>query len=312
VSAPAVCRVGVDLGGTGTRVIGVVDDEVVAAVDVPSAELGAGTEAERIDRLAQLVERVVPAVSGLAAVGIGASGPVDVAAGVVHNSATLPWFTGFPVVDELRARLRVPVGIDNDAVAAAYGELRAGAGTQTDRLLMVTLGRVPRGPGGGGAMRGAGRPVRGVDGAHPEGGHIPISSDPERCYCGLTGCFEQAAARSTLQRRLSAAMGGVAADRTLIAEAMTAAEHDERVRAVFRDYAVAVGRGLAALHTLWQPRVTVLGGSAAICLPLIREDLLRTLDRSEDYRVDVDLRAAVLGDNAGAIGAALAISADAR
>jgi glucokinase len=307
VSAPAVCRVGVDLGGTGTRVIGVVDDEVVAAVDVPSAELGAGTEAERIDRLAQLVERVVPAGSGLAAVGIGASGPVDVAAGVVRNSATLPWFTGFQVVDELRARLRVPVGIDNDAVAAAYGELRAGAGTQTDRLLMVTLGT-----GVGVAMLVDGRPVRGVDGAHPEGGHIPISSDPERCYCGLTGCFEQAAARSTLQRRLSAAMGGVAADRTLIAEAMTAAEHDERVRAVFRDYAVAVGRGLAALHTLWQPRVTVLGGSAAICLPLIREDLLRTLDRSEDYRVDVDLRAAVLGDNAGAIGAALAISADAR
>jgi glucokinase len=307
VSAPAVCRVGVDLGGTGSRVIGVVDDEVVAAVDVPSAELGAGTEADRVDRLAQLVERVVPSGADLAAVGIGASGPVDVAAGVVHNSATLPWFTGFPVVDQLRARLGVPVGIDNDAVAAAYGELRAGAGTQTDRLLMVTLGT-----GVGVAMLVEGRPVRGADGAHPEGGHIPISSDPERCYCGLTGCFEQAAARSTLQRRLSEAMGGVAADRTLIAEAMTVAEHDERVRAVFRDYAVAVGRGLAALHTLWQPRVTVLGGSAAICLPLIREDLLRTLDRSEDYRVDVDLRAAVLGDNAGAIGAALAISADAR
>ncbi|WP_267419594.1 MULTISPECIES: ROK family protein [unclassified Curtobacterium] len=307
MSAPAVCRVGVDLGGTGSRVIGMVDDEVVAAVDVPSAELGAGTETERVDRLAQLVERVVPAGADLAAVGIGASGPVDVAAGVVHNSATLPWFTGFPVVDQLRARLGVPVGIDNDAVAAAYGELRAGAGTQTDRLLMVTLGT-----GVGVAMLVDGRPLRGADGAHPEGGHIPISSDPERCYCGLTGCFEQAAARSTLQRRLSEAMGGVAADRTLIAEAMAAAEHDERVRTVFRDYAVAVGRGLAALHTLWQPRVTVLGGSAAICLPLIREDLLRTLDRSEDYRVDVDLRAAVLGDNAGAIGAALAISADAR
>jgi glucokinase len=77
---------------------------------------------------------------------------------------------------------------------------------------------------------------------------------------------------------------------------------------VFRDYAVAVGRGLAALHTLWQPRVTVIGGSAAICLPLIHDDVLRALDRSEDYRVDVDVRAATLGDNAGAIGAAVAIA----
>jgi hypothetical protein len=46
-----------------------------------------------------------------------------------------------------------------------------------------------------------------------------------------------------------------------------------------------------------------------VCLPLIREDVLRQLDRSEDYRVEVELREATLGDNAGAIGAALAIGA---
>ncbi|WIB77946.1 ROK family protein [Curtobacterium sp. MCPF17_002] len=299
----AAVRVGVDLGGTGSRAIAVVGDEVVAAVDVPTAELGAGPEAERVERLARLIEDVVPAGAGLAAVGIGASGPVDVEAGVIHNGATLPWFTGFPVVDQLRGRLQVPVGIDNDAVAAAFGEHGSGAGARSDRLLMVTLGT-----GVGVAMLVDGRPVRGADGAHPEGGHIPISSDPERCYCGLTGCFEPAASRSGLQQRLSEAMGGAAPGRGLIADAMERAPEDERVSAVFRDYAVAVGRGLAALHTLWQPRVTVIGGSAAICLPLIHDDVLRALDRSEDYRVDVDVRAATLGDNAGAIGAAVAIA----
>jgi len=303
VNATSACRVGVDLGGTGSRVIGMVDDQVVSAVDVPTAELGAGAEDERIERLARLIEGVVPEGSELAAVGIGASGPVDVEAGVIHNQATLPWFTGFPVADRLRDRLGVPVGIDNDAVAAAFGEHAAGAGQRSDRLLMVTLGT-----GVGVAMLVDGRPVRGADGAHPEGGHLPITSDPERCYCGLTGCFEQAASRTTLQQRLSEAMGGLTADRGLIAAGMARAADDERVRAVFRDYAVAVGRGLAALHTLWQPRVTVLGGSAAVCLPLIREDVLRQLDRSEDYRVDVELRSATLGDNAGAVGAALAIA----
>ena len=303
MNATSACRVGVDLGGTGSRVIGMVDDQVVSAVDVPTAELGAGAEDERIERLARLIEGVVPEGSELAAVGIGASGPVDVEAGVIHNQATLPWFTGFPVADRLRDRLGVPVGIDNDAVAAAFGEHAAGAGQRSDRLLMVTLGT-----GVGVAMLVDGRPVRGADGAHPEGGHLPITSDPERCYCGLTGCFEQAASRTTLQQRLSEAMGGLTADRGLIAAGMARAADDERVRAVFRDYAVAVGRGLAALHTLWQPRVTVLGGSAAVCLPLIREDVLRQLDRSEDYRVDVELRSATLGDNAGAVGAALAIA----
>ncbi|PYY38350.1 MULTISPECIES: ROK family protein [unclassified Curtobacterium] len=303
MNVPRPCRVGVDLGGTGSRAIGVVDREIVKALDVPTAELGAGTEAERVDRLARLIEDVVPAGAELTAVGIGASGPVDVVTGVVHNGATLPWFSGFPLVARLEARLRVPVGIDNDAVAAAFGERGGGAGEQSDRLLMVTLGT-----GVGVAMLVDGRPVRGADGAHPEGGHIPISSAPERCYCGLTGCFEQAASRTTLQRRLSEAMRGKPIERGLIGEAMTRAQDDDRVRAVFHEYAVSVGRGLAALHTLWQPRVTVLGGSAAVCLPLIRDDVLTALDRSEDYRVDVDLRAATLGDNAGAIGAALAIA----
>ncbi|OII34079.1 hypothetical protein BIV02_08335 [Curtobacterium sp. MMLR14_014] len=307
MSTAPVCRVGIDLGGTGSRAIGVIGDEVVAAADVPTAELGAGSEAERIDRLARLVGRVVPSDAVLSAVGIGASGPVDVHAGVIHNGATLPWFTGFPVVDQLRDRLQVPVGIDNDAVAAAFGEHVAGAGGQSDRLLMVTLGT-----GVGVAMLVDGQPVRGADGAHPEGGHIPITSDPERCYCGLTGCFEQSASRTTLQRRLSVAMGGVDTDRGLIDVAMTRAEEDERVHAVFRDYAVSVGRGLAALHSLWQPRVTVIGGSAAVCLPIIRDDLLGALERSEDYEVEVDLRSATLGDNAGAIGAAVTIAATAR
>ena len=307
MSTAPVCRVGIDLGGTGSRAIGVIGDEVVAAADVPTAELGAGSEAERIDGLARLVGRVVPSDAVLSAVGIGASGPVDVHAGVIHNGATLPWFTGFPVVDQLRDRLQVPVGIDNDAVAAAFGEHVAGAGGQSDRLLMVTLGT-----GVGVAMLVDGQPVRGADGAHPEGGHIPITSDPERCYCGLTGCFEQSASRTTLQRRLSVAMGGVDTDRGLIDVAMTRAEEDERVHAVFRDYAVSVGRGLAALHSLWQPRVTVIGGSAAVCLPIIRDDLLTALERSEDYEVEVDLRSATLGDNAGAIGAAVTIAATAR
>lgn len=307
MTATVGCRVGVDLGGTGSRAIAVVDGEVVAALDAPSAELGAGTEAERTERLAALIEDVVPAGSTLTAVGIGASGPVDIDAGVIHNAATLPWFTGFPVVDRLGARLRVPVGIDNDAVAAALGEHRAGAGAESDRLLMVTLGT-----GVGVAMLVDGLPVRGADGAHPEGGHIPISSDAERCYCGLTGCFEQAASRTALQHRLSAAMGGVATGRGLIADALTLAPGDERVAAVFHGYAAAVGRGLAALHTLWQPRVTVIGGSAAVCFPLIRDDLYRALGRSEDYTVDVELRPALLGDTAGAIGAAVAIAPTAR
>jgi glucokinase len=298
-----VCQVGVDIGGTGTRAIAVVADEIVRAKDMPTAQLGRGPESQRIDNLAQLIQDVVPTGTKMTAVGIGASGPVDIANGVINNSATLPWYTGFPLVEGLENRLQVPVGIDNDAVAAAFGEYSMGAGEHADRLLMLTLGT-----GVGVSMLVGGEPFRGANGAHPESGHIPISSDPERCYCGLTGCFEQCASRTTLQKHLSEALEGREIERNLIVAAMNEASANRRVRAVFDEYAAAVGRGLASLHTVYQPTVTVIGGSAAVCFPLLEDGIHRALERSTDYMVDVSIRAATLGDNAGAIGGALQIA----
>lgn len=297
------CRVGVDLGGTGTRAISVMNGAVVQAKDTATEALGAGTISERVTRLAQLIHDVVPGGVSLAGVGIGASGPVDVGTGTIHNSATLPWFTGFPLVGQLTSTLGVPVAIDNDAVAAAFGEYSLGAGQGIDRLLVVTLGT-----GVGVSMLVDGQPVRGLDGAHPEGGHIPVSSDEFRCYCGLTGCWEQHASRTALQRTLSVAMDGAEASRELINNAIRVAPSNERVHRAFAEYGAAVGRGLASLHTVYQPRVMVIGGSAAVCLPIIQDEILATLARSDEFYVPTELRTAQLGDNAGAVGAAFQIT----
>lgn len=297
-----ICRVGLDLGGTGSRAISVVDGHVADARDIPTAVLGAGPVSERVTQLVEFIESVIPDDTTLASVGIGASGPVDIETGIIHNSETLPWFSGFPLVEQLTAKLHVPVGIDNDAVAAALGEYSLGAGREVSRLLLITLGT-----GVGVSMLIDGQPVRGLNGAHPEGGHIPISSDTFRCYCGLTGCWEQHASRTALQTALSEALGGSTPTKDLIHNAMNQAAGNERVLGVFREYGLAVGRGLAVLHTLYQPQVTVIGGTAAACLPVLEEDIHSALARSGPFRVDVELRSASLGDNAGAVGAALGI-----
>lgn len=297
----AGCRVGLDLGGTGTRAVAVVDGSVVATRDVLTASLGEGSAEERIEALAALVETV--ATGGLVSVGIGASGPVDIASGIIHNSATLPWFSEFPLTGPLAERLGVRVTIDNDAVAAALGELHEGAGEGVDRMLMVTLGT-----GIGVAMLVGGAPVRGRNLAHPEGGHIPISSDPEPCYCGLSGCWEHLASRGALQRALATVLGAEVPPKDLIAVGLQRAQHDASVMRVFEAYAALVGRGLGALHTLFQPAVTVIGGSAALALPALLPTLQAGLRRSPDFAVDVEIRVAALGDAAGAVGAALAIA----
>lgn len=290
---------GLDIGGTATRIVIRRDGDCLDTLSVPTAVFDEGTVDERVDRLARLVRERLPEGVSLAAVGIGASGPVDVEQGLIRNAYTLPALSGFPITAALERRLGCPVLIESDAVVAAIAEHRLGAGSQAARMLMVTLGT-----GIGVAMLVDGQPFRGGGGAHPEGGHIPIGNGTVRCYCGIRGCWEQQASRTALQAQLQPLMPpGTIADQVLT-EAASAAKSNRAIRNVFRAYGRLVGRGLATLHTLYMPNVTVLGGSASAHIALFGTGFEQELQRTPDFDTSTAVRIAVLGE-AGAIGAAL-------
>ena len=293
---------GIDLGGTASRAL-IWDGATVLASDTEPTASFAGTPAERAGRLAGMVTRLLPAETRLAGVGIGASGPLDSASGVIHNPDTLPQFSGFPLVAEMQRRLDVPVLLENDAAAAAVGEHAAGAGRGAARMLMVTLGT-----GIGATFLENGMPFRGANGMHPEAGHIPVSGEPERCYCGLTGCWEQYASRRALQRLLQRSCPDLSPGPGMLRTAAERAAHVPAVAEVFVEYGHRVGRGLAALQGLFMPEVTVVGGSAAEHLPLFGESLRRELPRPPGYTIASEIRPAELGDLAGAIGSAVLAS----
>ena len=188
---------GIDLGGTGSRFVIYGRDGVIASAAMATAELGSGNQEQRLSRLADTVFGLAPPGSALLGIGIGASGPVNRAAGVIHNHETLPTFSGFPLVAALQKRCAVDVIVENDAVTAAIAEHRLGAGRDARHMLMVTLGT-----GIGAAFLMDGSPFRGPRGEHPEAGHIPIITGLGRCYCGAKGCWEQVASRSALQAML--------------------------------------------------------------------------------------------------------------
>ena len=216
----------------------------------------------------------------------------------MHNVDTLAAFSDFPLVQGVKERLGVPVAIDNDAVTAAVAEHRFGAGERARRMLMITLGT-----GIGAALLVEGVPFRGSDNAHPEAGHIPIAGGRGRCYCGLEGCWEHVASRSALQRLLRPLLPTGTADRDVIATAATGA-HRPEVRETFQHYGSLVGQGLAALHTMLMPDVTVIGGSAAQVFALFEGGLQPALARAPGFSVPVAIRVARMGDQAGAVGAA--------
>jgi glucokinase len=189
-SSPPEVTVGVDLGGTGTRIVTLDrDGAVLHQVSSPTSASSSGA-------VSGLVSSIAIAAAGreLRGIGIGASGPVD-PHGIIRNTATLPAFSGIQITSVISERLGVPCVIDNDAAAAAAGEYACGAGRGSTGLLVVTLGT-----GVGVAVLASGRPFRGADGGHPEAGHIPAGGPPAPCYCGLPNCWEQLASRTALDR----------------------------------------------------------------------------------------------------------------
>ena len=289
---------GLDIGGTATRILIWHDGVGLASSTVPTACFDEGSFDDRSDRLAGMIAALLPAGTCLAAIGIGASGPMDIPRGIIENPFTLPSLSGFPIAAELTRRFGCPVAIENDAAVAALAEHRLGAGRGSRRLVMVTLGT-----GIGVSLLIDGMPFRTVEGAHPEVGHLPVTGGTIRCYCGITGCWEQHASRAALQRLLLPLLPPTPFDR-ILADAAKAAASDPAIQSAFNEYGRLLGRGLAAVHTAYGPDAIVLGGSAAPLLPLYHNGIEQEMGRGAASNL---LRIASL-DEPGAIGAAIVAS----
>jgi glucokinase len=288
MSGPTLAiTVGVDLGGTGTRVVALdADGMIVHRHSSPTPFDAAGA-------VEALVGSITETGPGLRGVGIGASGPVD-RHGIIQNAETLPAFSGIRLAPVVSERLGVPCVIDNDAATAAIGEHAYGAGRGSTGLLIITLGT-----GVGVAALTGGRPFRGADGAHPEAGHIPVCGPPAPCYCGLPVCWEQLASRAALDQLadLAGQPTQTLADRARCGNAAAAR--------VFDSYGERVGAGLVTLLAIFRPDRVVVAGGAARFLDLFGDALHRSLLRSPKYSPKPAVVAAELGDLSGAIGAAV-------
>ncbi|MEG3126694.1 ROK family protein [Pantoea cypripedii] len=293
-------RAGIDMGGTGTRLILIDGLQEVAALTLPTADFAALSQQQRSVALVAYLRQICPVDGHIISLGIGASGPVNNKHGVIENGDTLACFSHFPLLEEMRQQLQVPVSIDNDAVTAALGELHAGAGTGSSRMLMVTLGT-----GIGVAMLDKGKPLRTHDGRHPEAGHIPVSGDSHRCYCGITGCWEMSASRSWLQQALKPLLPDLEWQQLSVALLLEKSEQNSLLAELFRQYGERVGRGLSTLLTLYGPEITVLSGSAAGLMPLFHSGLQHALQRAGGYALHPNIVTSSLGDLAGSLGAAL-------
>jgi glucokinase len=303
---------GIDIGGT--KIAGAVvdgDGEVLEEARVESP----ATDPEAIEAaVAGLVARLA-ARQSVTAVGVGAAGYIDADRSTVLFAPNIAW-RDEPLGRDLSRLTGLPVTIENDANAAAWGEFRYGAGRDVEDQLMITVGT-----GVGGGVIAGGRLLRGGYGVAGEIGHLCVVPDGRQCGCGNRGCFEQYGSGSALVRAArEAAVGPSLLARDLLERAggdpggitgplITAAAQDGDRFAIeqLRSLGQWLGHGIASLVAVLDPAVIVIGGGVSeagdLLLDPIRDTFANTLT-GRGYRPQAEIRPAVLGNRAGMIGAA--------
>ncbi len=304
--------VGIDVGGT--KIAGGVVDERGAVLATARRESPA-TDTFAIEQAIQDIVTELRQTHDVAAVGIGAAGFVDARRSTVLFAPNLAW-RDEPLKRDLELRIGLPVVIENDANAAAWGEFTFGAAADVADLLLVTVGT---GVGGGIVLDGSLH--RGAFGVAAEIGHIRVVPGGRLCGCGNLGCWEQYSSGTALVRgtREQAAQGSLIAkallDRAggdvaaitgpLITEA--ARDGDEFAREQLAGLGAWLGEGIATLTAVLDPAVVVIGGGVSEAGDLLL-DPIRSAFRSSltgrNYRPFLEIRQAVLGNRAGMLGAA--------
>jgi glucokinase len=248
-------------------------------------------------------------------VGIGAAGFVDEKRATVLFAPNLAW-RNEPLRADVQKRIGLPVVVENDANAAAWGEARFGAGRGHDYLVAITVGT-----GIGGGLVLDGRLYRGRFGIAAEIGHMRMVPEGIRCGCGNKGCWEQyasgsalvreardlAAAHSPLAERLLALAGGRPELITGPIVTQAAKEGDPASVELFDDMGRWLGAGLATLAAVLDPGCFVIGGGVSeagtLLLTPARDSFYRSLS-GRGHRPQAELRLAALGNDAGLVGAA--------
>ena len=302
----------VDLGGTHLRVALV--DDAGRILKQLKQETPKGDSANCIiDALVSAAQQWESEKTAISAASIVVPGAVDSEKAVVLQAPNLPSLVNFALKAELERRLGWPVCLENDANAAAVGEMWMGAARGCHDVVSVTLGT---GVGGGVILDG--ELWRGSHGSGGEIGHTTV--DPFsglKCKCGNTGCLElfasaTAIVRMTRETLALSAESGFPESR-LKSEELTAAKvyeagqnGDELALAVFKRFGMYLGIGLANLINLIDPQIIVISGGAVNGWDLFAPEMYRQI-KERAFRTtaqQVKIARAECGDNAGLLGAA--------
>ncbi len=309
-------NIGIDLGGTNIKV-GLVNEkyEIVAKASAPTNLPRSAEEIVKsmVDTMWKALNEAKVTIGEVNSVGIGTPGVANRNSGTVLYSCNLG-FKNTNLRELFSKFLKIPLYVENDANAAAFGEVLAGAAKGYKDVVVVTLGT-----GVGGGIIIDGKIYTGFNFCGAEIGHTVIEHNGRQCSCGRKGCFEAYSSatalinmtKESMEEHKDSKMWKIAGGSLDGVDGKTAFDgmraDDQAAKEVVNMYIDYLGCGLTNIINTFQPEMLLIGGG--ICKE--GENLTKPLNeiiRRDSYCVDAEritkLDICKLGNDAGIIGAA--------
>ena len=308
---------GIDLGGTR------LDAGIMNSSGNLIARIRCQTEAQKgpksvIDKIKfvikSLIEQQVSQKHDIAGIGIGVPGFIDADNGKIITLTNLAGWDDMPLSDIIKNTFKLPVKIDNDANAAAYGEYLFGSGRDTNNFFYMTVST-----GIGGGMIISGKPYHGANYGAAEIGHIVIDINGEKCNCGNYGCFEAMASGTAMANfaKKHIGMGEISIINKLTSNGHIKAEHifdaakkgDNLANKLIDKEALYLGIGISNVIAMYNPDRIAVGGGVSNQWDILYPKIAKEVEnRALKHNLkSCDIIKAELGPNAGVIGAAALI-----
>ena len=279
-------KIGIDVGGT--KCLGVaVDDsgKVVRQYRLPTPHA---------DALCDTLVEIVAQLGEFNSIGIGVPGLIS-PEGVIRASPNLVGAKELALRQMLEDRFGKKVLVENDATCAALGEWSSGAAHGATDAWVITLGT-----GIGGGFISGSVLQRGAHGFAGEVGHMVVDPDGLMCPCGRNGCWERYASGNGLSYLANGEKG-----EDVLSRAKAGAAD---ALGVVDTFAKWVALGLVNLTNMTDPEVIVVGGGVIVSADVVMPRIAHWFEQllySPKHRAHPRLVAAQLGEQAGAIGAAM-------
>ena len=311
-----MARVGIDVGGTGIQV-GVINEQyhiisessIRTRADLPFEE--------QVRQIAEAVRSTVAGAgldeSSIESVGIGIPGIAARGTGEIIKCTNMGW-NHVPFRKVFNQYLDKPVHIENDANVAAFAESIVGVSAGTSSSVFITIGT-----GIGSGIIIDGKIWSGAHGIGGELGHVILSLDGVPCTCGNHGCLERYCSATALIRMAHEAVSDHPESLMLTSldndaskiEARTVFDcarlGDPIALSVYKRFISYLAQAIGSVVNLIDPEVIVLGGGVSKAGAYLLDPLVAEFPKYVIFRDQPlpELKIAVLGPEAGIIGAAM-------